>query len=431
MALTPHQQMKKSIQAIILTTPNIISDTKTMWDTLPDLDKARLEATYNKSLSQISDKIASATKLSLTSVDILQMPIASMLEQATTMKTLLVSLSSGNLLHMVTFNATSIIKRYPSHKNLTSEISQLLTTQLKSPTYISSTNLTPIQLTSPVEILREIITDFNQLLRSAPTKIQAFILATTEDPNVPNQNITTITESLKQIYVVSNTIGIPNTEIKISMIGAINKMFQRCSGTVLNQYNVYQNQCTSRDEDPYLHIMELAAAIKAKPPAASMVAQEPPQNNFPIIDPLTDPTNIIAANNFIAHQHHQNPYQQHHQNPNSQQSNFLHSNFQYPNNNNQHQPEYRGNNFKNNYSQNQQRQYASHPYINNNNNNSRPCHAFQNGNCRFGSNCRFTHDNQQDSNQRNDHSGNRNRQQTQNHSNAGRRVKFSKTDVNK
>lgn len=291
---TPFQVLKQKINDIIRTKPVIEERTDVSWLAMDPNSKTKMKDSFNRGLASISAAVKDGEKLSLSPINIQHMPISEMLKQAQAMKAVLVAINSNSLIHMIVYNTKTIEKRYPSHQLLVSTMCEILTTQLKSPAYLTSTTLTLTQLTSPNLVIKEILDDYQQLIQSASNKIQAYIAATTQSPDIPNQDIITIVESLKQIYVVADTLGIPSSAIAIHMISAIEGVFQRCNTVVLGQYNVWGHECISRQIDPHQHIMELAQALKAKPPAGSIIAQPPPTSNFQIID------NIAAANYFNA-----------------------------------------------------------------------------------------------------------------------------------
>ena len=406
------QQRKNKFKDIIFTNPVLLQPTNTSWKSLDILQKTKIDGVFRTALAQIREKLTPCVKLSFTSQDIQHMPITSMLEQVHSMKTLIVEFNSAQLLHMITYNQTSIQNKYPSHQTLISAIAELLI-QRKSATYMLSTSLDKVQLTSPVLIMDEMLTNYEQLLQSASTKVQAFIQAVSANPNVPNLDITTIIESLRHIYVTTNTLGIPNDQIKIHMSTAITDMFIRANINVLGQYNIYQHDKTNRVLDPYQHLIEVAADITKNPPAGTMILQPTPTTNFPIMDPH-DPMSIIAANNFIASQRFL-------------QSNSKNTSNNFQRSNNQHNSGYKG--IKVTGNQHNQRKQANNPYQDND---TRPCFNFQQGKCKFGSTCRFSHDSAGAGNRNDQHHGNKgNKPKQNNNNNAKKRVTFSKGVNNK
>ena len=408
-APTPYQQIKHDVQLITSKDPTIIPRTADEFYALNMIDKERYHAIIMKTMDQLKAAALPLPKLNMSPKDIDRTTIDEMLQITNTLQTVLNEIDAKRMMIMILYKVETTKNRYPSHADAILSFTNLLN-DIKSTHYQKSSNLNQLDKTSPNLILREILDDYNQLLRSAPTKLQQHIHNISRQPDIPNQDIVQIIESLREVYNISEALSVDPSKISTSIENALIHMMQRANETTLNNYTNYQTGCTQRSANPQEHLQQISAKLKENPPLLRFTQPVPP--NFPIIDTII---NEVAANAFMAEQ---------------------------ISNQNQHQHEYRGNSFRNNYNnynqnqQYQQRPYASHPY---NNNNYRLCHAYQSGNCRFGSNCRFSHNlggdnsynNQQDTNQRNNNSGNRQRQHTHNHSNASKRAKFSKTDVNK
>jgi len=404
---TTLQRLKAAITKITLNKTVIKKPTNEQWINYTDLDQTKMRQNYQNALTLIRANTGANAKLSLRQIDSQGMPITEMLAQAQSIKSLLTELNTNDFIHMVVYSNSFIKRKYPSHANMIPAICQLLTTYLKTQAYAQATLLTPQELTEPALILTEIIENFEDLLRSASTKVQAYIRTATEDRDLPSLDITTIVEIFKQIYITTETLGISNEEIKVSIVTAFNHVLPRVNALVASQFQSYQINCTNRNEDPYLHIQELQAQIKANPPTTSIVNQPPPQPNFEIIDPM----NVAAANNFMANQQHQQHQQHHHHSNNFQQfprGQPTQHNQQFNNHHNNQRHPYQGQNFKPNFNRNQPHRTNNH----NNNSNNRPP---QRQNQRHNTNRPPANNNQQ--------RGNRGNQPARTNGNASSRVK--------
>ena len=164
---TPFKLLKQKIEVITRAKTVIEERTDVSWLAMDPNSKTKMKDSFNRGLASISAAVKDGEKLSLSPINIQQMPISEMLKQAQAMKAVLVAINSNSLIHMIVYNAKTIETRYPSHQLLVSTMCEILTTQLKSLAYLTSTTLTLTQLESPNLIITEILADYQQLIQSA------------------------------------------------------------------------------------------------------------------------------------------------------------------------------------------------------------------------------------------------------------------------
>ena len=113
-------------------------------------------------------------KLNMSPKDTDRTTIDEMLQITNTLQTILNEIDAKRMMIMILPTVATIKTKYPSHADAILSVTNLLQ-DIKSVNYQKSSSLTQQDKTSPNIILREILDDYNQLLRSAPTKLQQHI----------------------------------------------------------------------------------------------------------------------------------------------------------------------------------------------------------------------------------------------------------------